>query len=80
MKSETDWAAIAAAYRRLLDAQVRETDLTEAERDIAKRLATEDLDAIESIHTSEIVKEGARVLRLSGQLFKDAPAPVTHPE
>lgn len=60
----TDWRAVAAAYRRLLDGQVRDFDevgLSTEERRIARSLEPAELDAIEGLHTG--TKEGPRVLR-----------------
>lgn len=58
----TDWQAIAAAYRLLLRAQIESIDLDEAMKEIALRLAPDDLDTIEALHTTTEVREGRRAL------------------
>lgn len=64
-KDVTNYELVAKAYRRLLDVQASGKgweDLPWEERRVAGSLSPDELDAIESLYTQHVVKEGARPL------------------
>ncbi|HEY8836391.1 MAG TPA: YqaJ viral recombinase family protein [Dehalococcoidia bacterium] len=62
-KTETNWEAVASAYRLLLQAQIEDVELPEWLVELGGAVMRPGMwDAIESTHSRSVVKEGARPL------------------